>query len=139
MKSSQKTEMLELLLKSRQTQLSPEEANRLQKALDEREDLRIAKENLEMLDQIKGEKDLAFRPFFSGRVMHRINQLNEQNPDFVSSLIFAFKRLALPAFAIMLALVVMTLVNEQSLSLESITGLSEISVDDLWTEYVLSL
>jgi hypothetical protein len=139
MKKKNHTEMLELLLRSQQETLPPQEAERLAKALAKNPELQTTAKNLAQLHDLKGEEAFAFKPFFTGRVMHRIEQLAEQKPEFASALQFAFRRLALPAFAIMLGLVVITLVSEQSLSLEAITGFSEISVDDLWTEYVLSL
>lgn len=95
--------ILALLYRSLDQELTAAEQKKLEQALEAFSELRREQERLTTLRQILSEEPIAtFKPFFAGRVMRRIRQVNT-NEDFAGSLFWAFRRVAI-AGAIAIAL-----------------------------------
>lgn len=83
-------------------------------------------ENLKRLLQ---SQNTAFKPFFVGRVMNRIEQLEATQG--APTLAAAFARVALPGLAVAVALLLGVYLSQGSLNLDSLTGLSDLYVEDV--------
>lgn len=127
----------ELLYRSFDDDLSPEEKNQLKDALEKSAELRTEKEKLSHLrKEISGTTEKSFAPFFADRVMNRIYAEKEMKSysmdDFFNSLAWSFKRIALAAsFAVILILAI-NLFKEENISLDSLLAMPQITVKETW-------
>ncbi|MEM7656919.1 MAG: hypothetical protein AAF399_12375 [Bacteroidota bacterium] len=123
-----------LLLRSLDAPLSSEEQQRLDQALAE--DAELAKLRTQLLEMREwvSEPGFQFAPFFAAKVLHKLSPEAIQESGWWQDLVYAFQRVSVPAMALMLILFAMLAFAEQSLSLDAITGLSDLSMDDFWTE-----
>ena len=126
---------IKLLIRSFDDELSAQEQARLAGALAASAELRAEKARLEVLRATLGEQAYAFRPFFATRLMARLQRERE---TWATSLPFAFRRIALPALALVVLLLLTVAYTEQSLSLEVLTGVSGLAVDDPLTQLLVS-
>jgi anti-sigma factor RsiW len=125
----------QLLLRSFDEALSAEAQAMLDTALAASPELRAEKARLEALREALAGQEYAFRPFFATRLMARLQRERE---TWASSLPFAFRRIALPALALVLLLLLTVVYTEQSLSFEALTGVSTLAVDDPMTQLFVS-
>ena len=130
-------ELYELLLRSMDEPLSPEEAERLNQALTESELLRSRRDELLKLRNTLQHSSYQFKPFFPARVMHKIEQL-EVSSSFSDYWLRAFRSVALPGLAILLLLFLFTWMKDGSMSWEALTGVSAFEQEELLTEYFSS-
>ena len=99
--------MQNLLLKSFDTQLSDDEQKQLDAALKASHTLQLEKEQFELVRQTLSKvPPPRFRPFFTERVMARVNTADKQAnfESLFDSLIIAFRPLAISAAVIILGL-----------------------------------
>lgn len=100
--------ILKLLYRSFDADLDEKEQNQLNEALKNSEELRKLKEHIAAQRQaVSTSASQSFKPFFAERVINRINSLSKQGNGleaFYETLKLAFKRFALAAAIIMLAL-----------------------------------
>ncbi|MEL6593446.1 MAG: hypothetical protein AAFQ68_25325 [Bacteroidota bacterium] len=138
MKKAISPEIYELLLRWSEGELNEDQAKALTEKMEADHELKRAAQDLASLQELGKHAEFRFQPFFVGRVMHQIEQ-NDQQENPIQALQFAFQRLALPAFAVMIVLLVLTFIGEQSLSLEAIVGTSNLDVEDVYSQYFFSL
>ena len=125
-------ELYDLLIQSLDQNLTPAENQRLEQALADSEELRTERDRLIAMRASLEEYPYQFKPFFVGRVMHQLEQLES---PFASSWILAFRQIALPGLALLIALLFFTWMKDGSLSWEIFTGVSAFEQEELLTEY----
>ena len=110
-----------------------EEQAELDKALAASPELQEEKKRLsEMRQMISESAERKFKPFFSARVMRRIEASQRQQEDFFGSLVWAFRFFAMVgAVAIVLFFALNSKLAEE-LSIDSILGLPQLSIEDTW-------
>jgi anti-sigma factor RsiW len=123
-----------LLLRSLEETLSPAEARQLTQALAESAELRQEETRLQKTRELLKAQDFRFAPFFAAKVLRNLHPDQVRENDRLHDFLFAFRRVSLPALALMLALLVGTYLSEQTLSLDALTGVADLTVDDLVTE-----
>lgn len=130
-------ETYERLLRWCEGKLSEAEIILLEEQMSKDQTLRAHAMELQEFMQLGQAADFHFKPFLAGRVLHQLSEAQVENP--LQSLQFAFSRLALPAFAVMLLLLAITFIGEQSLSMDAVLGISDLDVEDVYTQYLISL
>jgi hypothetical protein len=126
--------MFDLLIKSFDEQLSPDETKQLEEALSESDDLRKEKEHLLKLRRVLSSQQYEFKPFFETRVMNRILKLKSGKVfelDFTKNLSTVFKRVAISGIAAIIILLITFYISEGSFSLDTLTGVETFSDDSL--------
>ncbi len=134
--------MYELLLRSLDEELSPTELETLQIALQESEVFRREQQHLLNARALMAGQEFDFNPGFEERVMASVNRLETEKGktySFDSSLLLAFKRVAVSGIAAILILLAMTYYQHQSLSINAITGLNKLDPEDLTLYYTVDL
>lgn len=123
-----------LLLRSLDEALGPDEDLLLKEALDSSPELRKEREELIEMRKMLGEQSFRFGPFFAGKVLNKLEPRERETLEsWFTQMGFAFQRVGLPAVALVVLLLLTTFFVEQSLSLDVITGTSELTVDDFMT------
>lgn len=138
MKQTINNETYERILRWCEGSLSEAEVQLLQDEMDQDDQLKQEALSLQQVYALGQEADFHFKPFLAGRVLHQLSD-NQADDSISQSLQFAFQRLALPAFAIMLLLLAFTFIGEQSLSLEAVIGTADLGVEDVYSQYLISL
>ena len=116
----------ELLVRSFDEQLLPEEQKKLNEALTQSEELRQEMKEIKELRDLIGGFSPSFEPGFSQAVLVKIEH-TEQN----SSLSNLFKKFAFGGVAAIIALLVSVYLTDGNLSVDSLLGLSDLSTDNL--------
>jgi anti-sigma factor RsiW len=129
--------ILDLLYRSFDGQLLPEEQQRLEEALASSKQLRDEKERIVALRKtISGNAAQSFEPFFAERVMQRITAEMEQKletvEDFFNSLLWSFRRVALAGAIAVLLLFANNLLRADDLSLDSLLAMPQLTIEDTW-------
>ncbi len=135
-------DMYELLLRSLDEELSPTEQHKLQIGLQENEALRTAQQQLLAARALLAGQEFDFKSGFEERVMTSVRKLEAEKGktySFDSSLLLAFKRVAVSGIAAILILLAMTYYQHQSLSINAITGLNKLDPEDLTFYYTIDL
>ena len=123
--------ILELLYRSFDAMLSKEEKTLLSQALSSSPELREEKKRIEQTRRIVSEDaERSFRPFFSARVMQQINKERLTQDDFFESLVWIFRRIALAGGLAVILLFANNLLSERKLSLDSLMGMPQITLED---------
>ena len=131
-----------LLLKSLDEHLTEAEELQLQEALAASEELQKEKEKLLKMRTMLSNQQAAydFKPFFADKVMEKINaekaptskaKTNQSEIDFISALLLSFQRLAVPSFALICVMLVYVYLTADTLSVQAIMGISDVSPEDL--------
>lgn len=120
--------MLQLLKRSFDEELEPAEKALLEKAVGSSPELQKEKKHLEALRNLLRDQEYAFTDSFAEKVMTRIKVNEKFETD--NAFLFAFTRIALPGLAAAIILLLFTILNNGTLSFESIMG-----VESLQTEY----
>lgn len=123
-------EYYQLLLKQQESSLSLEEAALLKEGKTLFPALVEAEEQFAQQRKLLLQQKYAFKPFFTGRVIHRLRSIGEQQ-NF--SLMYAFKRLAVPAFGVICIWLLSLFFVDGSLELDSIVGLADWDTVDEYT------
>jgi len=124
-----------MLYRSFDNELNPEEKERLDRALNEYEELR--KEKVQILAQRQALAESSapsFKPFFPERVMNRIESLGKKTNGFDSfyeALLLMFRRFAIVGAAILLILLIYNLQTGDILSSEEILYASDFTFEEI--------
>ena len=124
---------IELLYRSFDDTLKPDEQKRLQEALANSKELRREKENIEAVRKaLSSNKHQTFEPFFAERVMRRIKPVRqEKNGDvFYDSLFTIFRPIAITATFIILGIMSYNLVKTDQLSWEGVIAVQEVTLEE---------
>ncbi|MCZ6818093.1 MAG: hypothetical protein O7G31_01195 [Calditrichaeota bacterium] len=125
--------LLELLYRSFDEDFSDAEHEELSRALAASADLRTEKVRITTMRQLVKEDGAgSFRPFFSARVMHRIKTQKTQVEDFFSSLVWSFRLIVLVGAVAVVLLVAHNSLQSKSLTLDSILGMPQLSLEETW-------
>ncbi|MEZ4775036.1 MAG: hypothetical protein R3D00_17765 [Bacteroidia bacterium] len=85
------------------------------------------------------EQSFQFQPFFSSRVMARLEKAYKEEREWLPGLTFAFSRVALPVLAATIVFLAVIVFKDQTVSLDTLIGTSEISVEDIVGNVFVSL
>ena len=124
-----------LLYRSFDKNLSSRERQVLDNALSRSEDLRGEKESILQLRQaIKKEKVSGFQPFFSERVLNRIQAtLQAKGEDsFFNSLLVVFRPLAIAAIILIIIISAYNITSSGQVSLEGALAVPEVTLNDAY-------
>jgi len=130
-----------LLLKSLDEPLTDAEQLQLEKALADSEELKNEKEKLlEMRTMLSNQQTAYhFNSSFEERVIAKIRSAktppkkasNQTDLDFIAALILSFQRLAVPSFALICVMLIYVYLTADTLSLQAVMGISDVSPEDL--------
>jgi anti-sigma factor RsiW len=127
--------ILKLLYRSFDDELNPEEKERLDRALEESEEIRKEKEQiLAQRQALAGSSAPSFKPFFPEQVMNRIESLGKKKNGFESfyeTLLLMFRRFAIVGAAILLILLIYNLQSGDILSSEEILYASDFTFEEI--------
>lgn len=129
--------ILELLYRSFDDRLTAEELQRFEKALANSPELRDEKVRIAtMRKAVSQSAAQSFKPFFAERVMQRLTaemeQKSETMEDFFNSLLWSFRRVALPGAIAVLLLFANNLLRADDLSLDSLLAMPQLTIEDTW-------
>jgi hypothetical protein len=127
--------ILNLLYRSFDDELNPEEKEQLIEALKGSDELRKEKEQiLAQRQALAASSAPSFKPFFPERVMSRIESLKKKKNGFESfheTLLLMFRRFAFLGFAILLLLLIYNLQTGDILSTEDIMFASDFTFEEI--------
>ena len=130
-----KDELLDLLYRSFDSDLTAEEQSRLQEGLAGSAELRAEKKRLQSIRRaITDGAAESFRPFFAERVMQRLEgELRPENGihELFDSLAHAFRRIAVVGAAAAVILIALNLSSSDDKTLAAAFGVNESSVEYL--------
>lgn len=122
--------MLELLYRAFDAELSEQEQVELENALASSPDLLEEKKRVMEMRQLIGEQSAqTFKPFFAARVMRRIRETHD---DFLISLMWAFKRIAVAGAVATVLLIANNIFIEKNQSLDAILGMPQLTLEDTY-------
>ena len=127
-------EILELLYRSFDDELSEKEQALLEKALKDSEELRRERTEIQEQRQALSESAVqSFKPYFAERVMQRIDALSEKNglEKFYETLKAMFRRFAIAGAVILIALVIYNLRIGENISSEEIFYAADTTVEEI--------
>jgi hypothetical protein len=120
-------EIYRLMIESLDRSLSEDELQLLRQAMANDANLQAEMKKMETLRRLLSERELDFEPFFETRVMAGITGVRDLFSD---QLFFVFRRLALASLFLVLVLLAGTWWQYGSLSINAISGLSELNQDN---------
>lgn len=126
--------LLDLLIKSLDSDLSDEDQKKLEKALADLEILREEKKRLLRMRKLLVDQDLQFSENFSQRVMSRINQEKRSRIvefNFIRDLNRIFLRVAISGVAAIIILLLSIYLTAGSFSLDSLSGTETYSEENI--------
>jgi hypothetical protein len=133
--SIMKKEPLNLLYRSFDETLNPEEQAQLSKALSESASLHAEKKRIqETRDIISGSAVESFQPFFAKRVMQRIHATAETRFNLINSfgdLLKIFRPVLLTASTTIIIIVAFSVWTSGSFSVESVLGIPGFTIDNI--------
>ena len=125
--------LIKLLHRSFDNKLSPNEEETLSKALASSEALRAEKARIEELRRLLQDNAVhSFQPFFSARVMRRIEDMQSAGTSFVDSMFWSFKFVAIAAALVIATLISQSLTGQNQLSLDAVLGMPQPSLEETW-------
>lgn len=127
--------VLELLYRSFDAQLTPAEQQQLDEALARSQPLREEKEKIAAMRQaVAGSAVQSFEPFFAERVMQRIQgrgkSMAAAGEEFMSSLVWSFRRIALAGVIALLLLLAGNIIQKGDISLNSVLAMPQLTIED---------
>jgi len=126
--------ILELLYRSFDQDLSPEESDELRRALDGSEELRREKRKIELMRRVLSDSTCdSFGPFFVQRLMARIeaSHVTEPGDAFSQALVRTFRWVALAAGLFIGVSMIRNVLITDKVSLTSLIGVPEITVEEV--------
>ena len=127
--------IIELLYRSLDGQLTPDERKILQDALADSEDLRQERSRIMAVrEMVSASRAESFRPFFAERVMQRVKSLGEDRAigwTLQGWLPRIFRQVGLAGAVVALCLAVLNLVQTEDVSLAAAFGMPEISIEEM--------
>jgi len=126
--------MMNLLYRSFDEKLPPGEEEILSQALVSDEALRAEKARIEEMRGLLRDKTVrSFDPFFPARVMRRIEDMQGAGGNFMESMLWSFKLVAMAAMFLIAILVSQSLTGQSQFSLDSVLGLPQPSLEETWS------
>ena len=123
--------LLDLLYRSFDDQLTPEEQSQLEDALANSTTLQKEKERIAAMRKTVSESAVeSFEPFFAERVMRQIH--TEKGEDFFASLLWAFRRIALAGAIAAILLLANNLSRGDDISLDSVLLMPQLTLEETW-------
>jgi hypothetical protein len=125
----------ELLYRSFDEALSPEDTKVLEQALANSDELVKEKEDIARLrNQISEGKILNFKPFFADRVLNRIQSSATDHSEeaLFDSLFILFRPVAIAAAALIILVAGYNIVNSGNISLEGALAIPEVTLDEAY-------
>lgn len=124
-------ELLALLHRSFDGELSAQEQERLQKALEADPELRLEQRNFLEIEKLVSDKaERSFKPFFSARVMAKIKAGERKQQDFIASLLWSFRLVGAVALLAVLLLSAGNIVQGGSFSLNDVFAMPQSSIEE---------
>lgn len=123
-----------LLKKSFDEDLSDEEKRILSEALQNSNELRKQKDELVKIRSLLSDQDYSFGASFTDSVMSQINA--SEQPESDNPIMFAFNRIALPGLAAAIILLLITILGNNSSTLDAILGIESLQPQYL-SEFLL--
>jgi len=127
-------ELLELLIRSLDSNLNEKDRMMLENALSESEELRSEKEKLVRMRELIGSGDYQFKHGFSDRVMNRLNKSKNSlgiEFNFARDLNRVFTRVAITGIAAIILLLFSIFLTTGSVSFDSLSGAESYSEDNV--------
>jgi len=118
----------EILLKSFDTELTPEEQKLLDNALQRSEELRKEKQEIEQMRNLLSGQEASFKSGFEDRVMDRLETEPTASPKTIE-MVNIFRRVAITGMAAIIALLITIYFVDGTLNLDSLFGLTNYSPD----------
>lgn len=125
----------DLLYRSFDSNLNPEEKKRLEEALSRSVELREEKEIITSLRiNIDRGKTTSFEPFFADRVMEKIQTSKQvdENEQFFESLFVVFRPIAIAAAILIIIITGYNINMTGQFSIEGALGVQEVTIDDVY-------
>ena len=126
----------ELLYRSFDESLTPEEDHLLREALKNSKELQKEKERISaMRRSVSGSAAQSFKPFFGDRVMRRIEQSRREgkNPDvFFESFLAVFRPIAVGAAVLVIALISYNMIKSNRISLAGAFAEPEVTLEEAY-------
>lgn len=129
--------LYDLLNRSFHDELSDAEQDILEDALRTNKELKHEQRSLVALQSLLTTQDFRFKPFFSGRLMNKIESLKETN-SFFYGLNYAFMRISMPTMLALCIWIFVFWTVEGSLSIDNFLGVANLSYDELVSDYFVS-
>jgi hypothetical protein len=114
----------EILLKSFDTSLTPEEERLLADALSQSEELREEKKAFEQVREMMAAADFSFNEGFTDRVIENIQEGKQSDPQMVQ-ILNIFKHVAITGAAAIIALLIAIYFIDGSLATDTLMGISD--------------
>ena len=124
----------EWMHRSLDDELTPKEKEEWERALAGSPELREAYQALMQTQTLLSKQEFRFQPFFSGKVMHRIEQLRPI-PKQIANWGLAFRTVAIPGLVAIVLLLITTWVTHGSFSVDALAGVYELAPEDLLADY----
>jgi hypothetical protein len=124
--------IVNLLYRSLDAALSPAEQEQLDEAVKKSEELKKEKKRLVAVrEKIELQKEQSFKPFFTARVMQKINEtaVIDYNDIFYRSLFRMFKPVMVAAILLIIAISGYNIVNTRQISLEGALAVPRITLE----------
>lgn len=123
-----------LLYLSFDTQLEVNESRQLDQALAHSSDLRDERESIIQLRQSIHQSAVhQFDPFFASRVMQKIYTISRATEDFFTSLVWSFRRVAIPGLTCLILLVGHNFIQTGKINAETFLSLPQLTLEETWT------
>jgi len=123
------SKILELLYRSFDKELNPNEQHQLEKALADSKELREEKERIaNMRTMISDSGEHKFHPFFAEKVMRRIRAEQTQE-NFLDSLVHVFRPVAIAATVVLIALMSYNVLKSNDVSVASAFAQPEVTLE----------
>lgn len=123
------SKILELLYRSFDRELNPNEQHQLEQALAGSKELREEKERIaNMRTMISDSSEEKFHPFFAEKVMRRIREEQTQE-NFLDSLVHVFRPVAIAATVVLIALMSYNVLKSNEVSVASAFAQPEITLE----------
>lgn len=121
-----------LIYKSLDSKLTVVEKAELDKILIESPNSRAERDEILSVREMIGESNSSeFKPFFDGRVMHRIKNQNVTGIDLVWEMIFGqFRKIMVPAIIAIVLFISLNIGFGDSLDINTILGIPDVSFSD---------
>ena len=116
----------ELLMRSFDQELTPQEKEALERALESSEELRQEKDDIEKMRKLISLSSPSFSDSFIENTMNRVKNEQDENPQ-LSQFISIFKRIAISGAAAIVALLISIYFIDGSLATDAIFGIADYS------------
>jgi len=120
-----KRKTLLLMQKSLGDMLSEDEFQELQEAIKINPEMSRELQEIRKLSQLLTTQQYSFGDLFAEKIIRKIEMLEQTTAG--QAMIFAFNRIALPGLVAAMILVMISLINNGSLSLDSISGVADLN------------